>query len=341
MKKKLKILLLFDAPYFKERGYDFKEEFKDPDWNTESDVYYALESLGHEVRVLGLYNDISILLEEIKENRPDIVFNLTEVFDQKSYLDKNVVWVLEMLKVPYTGATPASLLICNNKALSKKILSFHRIKVPHFYTFYRHRRIKLVKRIKLPLIVKPLCEEASRGISLASVVDNEESLIERVKFIHESMNMDAIAEEYIEGRELYVSVLGNKQLKVLPFREMKFGDLPQEEYRIATYKAKWDYDYRERWGIKNVFAGKLAEGLDEKIIEVCKRAYRALNMQCYARFDIRINPEGEVYILEANANPCLAKNDEFAQSAEKAEIPYNKLIQKIIKLGLERFSIYS
>jgi len=341
MKRKLKVLLLFDTPYFKERGYDFKEEFEHLDWSTESDVYYALESLGHQIRVLGLYNDIGILLEEIKENRPDIVFNLTEVFDQKTYLDKNVVWVLEMLRVPFTGASSSSLLICNNKALSKKILSFHRIKVPHFYTFYRNRRIKLVKRIKLPLVVKPLCEEASRGISLASVVDSEESLIERVKFIHESMNMDAIAEEYIEGRELYVSILGNKKLKVLPFREMKFGELPQEEYRIATYKAKWDYDYREKWGIKNVFAGKLAEGLDKKIIEVCRRAYRALNMQCYARFDIRISPPGEVYILEANANPCLARYDEFAQSVEKGGIPYNKLIQKIIQLGLERFSIYS
>jgi D-alanine-D-alanine ligase len=336
MKKRLNILLLFDTPSFKPRGYDFKEEFKEIDWSTESDVYQALKELGHKVTLLGLYNDINILLEEVKENRPDIIFNLTEVFDQKTYLDKNVVAVLELLDIPYTGATPMSLLICNDKALSKKILSFHRIKVPHFYTFYRNRRIKLIKRIKLPLVVKPLCEEASRGVSKASVVDSEEALIERVKFIHEKMNMDAIAEEYIEGRELYVSVLGNKKLRVLPFREMKFGELPQDEFRIATYKAKWDFEYREKWGIKNVFAGKLAEGLDKKIIELCKRAYRALNMQCYARFDIRVTSSGSVYILEANANPCLARYDEFAQSAEKAGIPYTKLIQKIINLAFQR-----
>jgi D-alanine-D-alanine ligase len=335
-KRRLKVLLVFDSPYYTPRGYDFKKEFEEIDWMTEDDIYKALKECDYEVSLLGLYNDVTILLEEIKENKPDVVFNLTEVFKQKSHLDKNIVWLLEILDVPYTGATSTSLLICNNKALTKEILSFHKIHVPNFYTFYRDRRIKLLKRLKLPLIVKPLSEEASRGISQASVVDDESSLIERVKFIHQNMNTDAIVEEYIEGRELYVSVLGNRRVKVLPLREMKFGQFPEDEPRIATYKAKWDYNYRERWGIKNVFAGRLAEGLDKRIVEICKRAYRVLNMQCYARFDIRVTSSGSIYILEANANPCLAKYDELAQSAEKAGIPYTKLIQKIIKLALDR-----
>jgi D-alanine-D-alanine ligase len=334
--KKLKVLLLFDSPEFRPRGHDFKEEFKDDDWFVEQEAYEALQASGHKVSLLGLYNDISLLIDEVKENKPDIVFNLAEVFNQKSNLDKHVVAVLEMLQVPHTGASSASLFICNDKALSKKILRFHRIKVPRFHTFYKDHKIWLPKTLHLPLVIKPLYEEASRGISQASVVDNEESFVERVRFIHQSLNTDAIAEEYIDGREFYVTVLGNKRIKVLPLREMKFGEFSEEEPRIATYKAKWDYDYRQKWGIRNVFAGRLANGVEEKIEEVCKRAYRALNMECYARFDIRVSSNSRIYIIEANANPSLATNDEIAQSAEKAGISYGKLLDKIINLGLQR-----
>ncbi|MDD5584764.1 MAG: ATP-grasp domain-containing protein [Candidatus Omnitrophica bacterium] len=334
MNKKLKVLLAFDSPYATARGYDFSKEFEDPDWNTEKDVHRALCENGHEVRLLGLYNDISVLLEEIKECKPDIVFNLAEVFKDKTYFDKNIVALLEMLEVPYTGATLAGLLLCGDKALTKKILTFHRIKVPNFQVFYRARHIRLLHRLKLPVVVKPLQEEASRGISQASVADSEAALIERVKFIQESMGMDVIAEEYIEGRELYVSIIGNSRIRILPFREIKFGQFPQDEPRIATYKAKWDDEYRKKWEIKNAFAGRLSEGLDVKIEALCKRAYRALNLQDYARFDIRVTAQGNVYILEVNANPCLANDDEIAQSAQKAGISYNALIQKIVDLAL-------
>jgi len=334
--KKIKVLLLFDSPYFKPRGYNYEEEFADLNWGTESDVYKALLSNGHQVSLLGLCNDISILLEEVRENKPDIIFNLADVFKQKTFYDKNIAGVLELLGVPHTGASSASLFICGDKALTKKILSFHRIKVPKFYVFRRRRKIWLPKRLRLPLVVKPISEEASRGISQASIVDNQDTFTERVKFIHESMKADAIVEEYIEGRELYVSVIGNKRIKVLPFTEMKFGKFCEDEPRIVTYKAKWDYDYRQKWGIKNVYAGRLANGLGEKITEVCKRAYRVLSMDCYARFDIRIEGNSKIYIIEANANPCLDQYDEVGQAAEKGDIPYDKLIQKIVDLGLKR-----
>ena len=177
MRKKLKILLLFDSPYSKPRGYDFVEEFKDPDWMTEDNVYKALLNNGHQVSLLGIYNDINILLEEIKGNEPDLIFNLADVFKQKTYFDKDVVALLEMLEIPYTGATPKTLLICGDKALTKTILTFHRIKVPRFHAFYRGHRVWLPRRLKLPLIVKPLLQEASRGIAQASVVDSEEAFI--------------------------------------------------------------------------------------------------------------------------------------------------------------------
>ena len=335
MAKKIKVLLAFNTPYATPRGYDFKEEFADPDnMYTENDVHRALLDIGFEVRLLGLYNEIEPLLEELKEFRPAVVFNMVEVFNDKTHFDKNVGALLEMLDVPYTGASSDALFICNNKALSKKILRFHRLRVARFQAFYKGHRVWRPRTIKLPAIIKPLCEEASRGISQASVVDSEASFIERIKFIHENMNLDAIAEEYIEGRELYVSVIGNKRLTVLPHREIKFGQLPEDEPRIATYKAKWDDNYRERWGIKSVYAGKLANGVAERIEEICKRAYRALNMQSYIRFDIRVTPEGKVYIIEPNANPCLARIDEVAQSAEKIGLPYNQLIRKIVMMAL-------
>ncbi|MBN1870465.1 MAG: ATP-grasp domain-containing protein [Candidatus Omnitrophica bacterium] len=336
MKKPLKVLLLFSSPYNKPRGYDYQEEFADPEnMYTENDVFQALMANGFSVSILGLHNTVAPLFEEIQENRPDVIFNLVEVFDDRSHLEKNMAAFLEMLGIPYTGATSDDIFICNNKGLCKKILKFHKIKTPWFYTFYRNRRVWLPKRLKLPTIVKPLCEEASRGISQASIVDNEEAFLERVRFIHQNMDMDAIAEEYIEGRELYVSVMGQKKLIVLPAREMKFGELA-EDARVATYKAKWDEKYREKWGIKSVFAGKLANGVEEEIADVCKRAYRALNISSYLRFDIRITPDGKVYIIEPNANPCIAKIDEVAQSAMKMGISYEQLIKKIVMLALTK-----
>ncbi|MBU1894393.1 MAG: hypothetical protein KJ983_01070, partial [Candidatus Omnitrophica bacterium] len=261
MKKKLDVLMVFDCQVSRKRGYDFKEEFEQEDCRVYRDIQRALKNNGHKVRLLGLKDDIRPLLDEVEEDKPDIVFNVADVFKNKTNFDKNIAWLLEMLGVVYTGGSPANLALCNNKALSKKILSFHRIKVPNFHSFYRERPVsRPKKRMGLPMIVKPLCEEASRGISLASVIDTDLALKERVEFIHENMRMDAIGEEYIEGREFYVSILGNERMQALPIREMKFGRISDEESRIATYKAKWDNDYRTKWGIKNVFAGRLPEG---------------------------------------------------------------------------------
>jgi D-alanine-D-alanine ligase len=335
MSKKLKVLQIFHTPYATPRGYEFKDEFADEDnMYTEKDVYSALLANGYEVRRLGIFDDISPLLEEIKEFQPDVVFNLVEVYNNKTHLEKNIAALLELLDVPYTGASADALLICNNKALAKKILRFHRLRVARFHTFYRGQKVWRPKTVKLPAVIKPLCEEASRGISQASVVDNDEAFAQRIKFIHENMNLDAIAEEYIEGRELYVTVIGNKQLKVLPPRELKFGDMPEDEPRIATYKAKWDDKYRDKWGIKSVSAGKLADGVAEDLEDACKRAYRALNFNSYVRFDIRVTADHKIYFIEPNANPCIAKIDEMAQAADKEGIDYNHLIKRVVTMAL-------
>lgn len=336
MAKKLKILLLIDILFEASPGYDYKDELKEPDFSGYTKMLKALTGKGHEVRILGLYKKIEPLFEEIKLIRPDVIFNLADVFNDKSHFDKNIASILEMLEIPYTGASPTSLLVCNNKALNKKILSYHRIHVPNFRTYYRNHKIKIPKKLKLPCVVKPLNEEASRGISLASVVDTHEALAERVQFIHNNMNGDAIAEEYIEGREFYVSVFGSKKLTVLPFREMIFGNLSEDEPRIATYKAKWDEAYRKKWQITNEPAKNLDDVVIKKIQDLCKRAYRALEMQCYVRFDIRLTPDKKIYIIEPNANPSLLPDDEFVLSAKKAGISFDQLVDRLITLALKR-----
>lgn len=337
--KRLKVLLVFDTPSAMPRDHDYTEEFKDAEnWAAENDVYGALLENGYEVRRLGLYADVRPLLDKVETFKPDVIFNQLETFHEITQWDKNIVALIEMLKVPYTGASSAALFLCNDKGLCKKILRYHRVRTPRFHIFYRGAPAWLPKTLRLPCIVKPLTEEASRGISQASIVDDEKSFTERVGMIHERMNLDVIAEEYVEGRELYVSVIGGPRLRVLPPREMTFGQMADDEPRIATYKAKWDDAYRKRWGIGNVFADNLGDGLDERISEVCKRAYRALNIRSYARFDLRVTAAGQVYVIEPNVNPNIAKDDEVAQSAIKIGIGYPALIRMLVNQALRHKS---
>ena len=337
--KKLDVLILMDFPYDKPRGYDYLADLEEESGMVYAEVKEALESHGHCARLLGIHRDIRPLLDEIAERRPDVVFNLADIFNDTSSYDKNIAALLQMLGVTFTGASPEELFICNNKALSKKILSYHRIRVPAFITFRRGLRIGKRRNFRLPMVVKPMTEEASRGISLASVVDSEEALVDRVEFIHDHMHADAIAEEYVDGREFYVSILGDNRLTAFPLREMRFGQMPEDEPRIATYKAKWDRGYRKRWGIGNVFAGRLPDGWEQRIVDMCKRAYRALDLRCYARVDVRVTPEGQVYVIEVNANPNLERKDEFESSADRAGLPFDKLVERIVSLAVHRAGV--
>ena len=332
-----RVLMVFDLPYAVKPGYDYAEEFANPDGSyAENDAYQALRACGYDVHRLSLYDDIRPLLDAARDLEPDVIFNLCETFRNAPHFDKNVVAAIELLGIPCTGAGPGTLFLCTDKALCKKILRFHRVRVPRFHTFYKRHRVWLPKTLKLPCIVKPLAEEASRGISQASVVDDEAGFLARIAMIHERMNLDAIAEEYIEGRELYVSVIGDRAIRALPAREMTFGQMAEDEPRVATYKAKWDDAYRKKWGIRNHFANALEPQLQQRIEEVCKRAYRALNIRSYARFDLRVTQAGNVYVIEPNANPNIAKDDELAQSAMKAGISYKSLMRKVVNQALRR-----
>ena len=303
-------------------------------WRTEYDVVSTLTAMGHEVRPLAIHDDLGELRRASEEWKPHISFNLLEGFDDITIFDQNVVSHLELLKLSYTGCNPRGLLLARDKSLSKKLLAYHRIHVPEFEVFRIGRPIRRPKRLTFPLMVKSLTQEASIGISQASVVDSDEKLAERVKFIHDSIGTAAIVEQYIEGRELYVGILGNQALQALPVWELFFKNMPEGAKRIATDRVKWSVKYQKKYGIDSGPALDLPEAKNNEIQHLCKRAYRALELSGYARIDLRLDEAGNVWVLEANPNPQIARGEDFAASAEKQGVSYEALLQRIINLGL-------
>jgi D-alanine-D-alanine ligase len=297
-------------------------------------VLAALAELGHTVEHLAIFDNLDLLRQKFLTFAPDVIFNLADQFKNNRAFDQNIVSFLEMHDVPFTGCGSTGLTLCKHKGISKKILGYHRIHVPEFTVIARGKQCVRPKRLKFPIIVKPLKEEASYGISQASFVETDEQFKERVQFIHNNYDNDVIAEEYIAGRELYVSLLGNHRLEVFPIRELVFKEVPPDEPKIATYKAKWDEEYRKRWGLQNQFAEGLDPTLARNIVQTCKRIYRLLTIDGYARVDLRVTPANEIYFIEANPNPILAADEDFAQSALKAGLAYPQLIARIIRAGL-------
>lgn len=308
-----------------------KEAF---DIKTESDVIHTLRRLGHDVHVLGVQWELRPVREAVDVLKPDIVFNLLEEFHGETVYDHNVVGFLELMKVPYTGCNPRGLMLSRGKALSKKLLAYHRIRVPDFAVFPMHRKVKRPSRLGFPLIVKSLIEHSSLGISQASVVDSDEKLVERVRFVHERIGTDAIAEQFIEGRELYVSVLGNDRLRAFTPWELIAEKGDPDQPLIATAKAKHDPEYQTKKGIVIRAAQELHPEVDARLIHDSKRIYRILELTGYARVDFRMDGEGRTYFLEANPNPDIAEHEEFAAAANFDGIPYPKLLERILRLGL-------
>src|SRR5512138_381693 len=333
--KPLRVLVLMHeslVPPSSLKGYSDQEidEFR-----TEYDVITTLEKAGHTVRALGLQDNLSDLRTAITEWKPDIAFNLLEEFQSIVTYDQYVVAFLELMRQPYTGCNPRGMMISRDKVLSKQILAYHRIPTPGFAVFRKGRRYRLPRKLKFPLFVKSATEDASVGISQASIVSDADRLKERIEFIHEQTHSDALVEEYIEGRELYVSVLGNERLRTFPVWEMDFGTLPDVMAGIATRKVKWDRRYQEKHGISTDAAQDLPEGVAAYLDKLSKRIYRALYLSGYARMDFRMRPDGSVFVLEANANPNICDWEDFAESAKAVGIEYPALLEQIMRLGLK------
>ncbi len=332
--KKLRLLVLMHQDLIPPDTIEGLSDKEIAPWKAEYDVVAGLEALGHDVRPLGMHDDLGVVRRAIRECKPHLAFNLLEEFHGEAIYDHQVVSYLELIRQAYTGCNPRGLMIAHDKALSKKVLAFHRIATPRFTVFPLKKAVKRPRRLSFPLLVKSTVEDASLGISQASIVTNDQKLTDRVAFVHDQVRSDAIVEEYIEGRELYVGVLGNQRLQTLPVWEMLFTKMPEGMPRIATAKVKWDEEYQKKYGIDTRAARDLPPGVDERIVKLCKRAYRILSLSGYVRMDLRLGPDGRIYLLEANPNPNLEYGEDFAESAHTAGISYETLLQRILNLGL-------
>jgi D-alanine-D-alanine ligase len=332
--RRLRILVLMHPDYMPPDSTEGYTARQINEWKTEYDVVSTLRAAGHDVRPLGVQEEIKPVRDEIENFKPHVIFTLLELFHNEPVYDQHIASFLELMKIPYTGCNPRGLILARGKDLSKTLVHYRRIAVPDFAVFPMRRKVKRPSRLALPLIVKSLNEDGSIAISQASIVDTDEKLAERVAFIHERVGSAAIAEQYIEGRELYVGVLGNTRLRVLPVWELKFGTMGGE--LIATEKVKHDVNYQERVGIVDGPAKNLAPELYARIQRTAKRIYRVLGLDGYARVDFRLAPDGTLYFIEANPNPEIAKSQEFATAAKHVGLDYPGLLHRIVALAISR-----
>ena len=334
--KRRRILLMVHPQLMPPEDIDGLTEKEIDKFRCEYNIYSTLYNMGHEVRVLGVLDRLSELREIVREWKPDVAFNLLQEFAGITNYDPYVVAYLEMIRQRYTGCNPRGLMLSRDKVLTKQVLAWHRIATPAFHLFPFGTRFKEPRKGKLhfPLFVKSATEDASLGISQSSIVEDMTSLRERVEFIHEKVQSDALVEEYIDGRELYIGVIGNDRLTTFPIWEMHFGTLADAQSGIATRKVKLDRAYREKHGIMTGPAEGLSKAEVEKLSRLAKRIYRALHMCGYGRMDLRLRKDGKAFLLEANANPDLTNGEDLSESAKAAGVSYDKLISRIVNLGL-------
>jgi len=332
-KTKLRILVLLNQTLMPPDKLEEGVEIEKQPWRTEYDVISTLRSMGHEVHPVGLYSDLSVINKAREDHKPQIAFNLLEEFDGQALYDQHVVSYLELIKQPYTGCNPRGLTLAHDKALTKKILSYHRIAVPGFAVFPIGQKVVRPRKLKFPLLVKSVVEEGSVGISQASLVNDDAKLAERVEFIHRQTNSHAIVEQYIEGREIYMSVIGNRKLQTYSPWELVIQNLPEGAVNIATGRLKWNTAYQKKVGLVTRSA-ELPPEQQRQVERLSKRIYRHLSLSGYARLDYRLSNDGVFYLLEANPNPQIALNEDFADSAAHCGLSYPQLLQKIITLGV-------
>ena len=339
----MRVAVVFDTPYrqFGPADHDRQCALDLVNPKIEPDQEYqlgdALRKRGHEVTFLGIRDDVVEALAWLRDNKVDVVFNAAESFRGRDALDYLVPALLESENVPFTGSPPQALMVTRNKAISKKVLRHHGLSVPDFRTYRQNERVDKDPGLRYPCIVKPLSTDGSMGISQASIVRDLEQLSARVDFVVERW-ATAIVEEFVEGRELYVGVVGNgEDARYLPILELVFDkDRTAPEERIATVKAKWDDEYRAKMNIRMQLARPLSQKAQERIAHTCRIAYGVLGLRDYGRLDLRVDQDDNVWVLEANANPYLSRDHELAMAAEKGGLSYEELIETIAGEAIRR-----
>jgi len=301
----------------------------------------ALRAGGHEPRRVMVDSEVEPLVRALTHEQPDLVINLAESFAGKSALESNIAALLNLLDLRYTGSSPAGLLVAGDKTLSKKVLRFHGMKTPEFATVYRGM-VDWAGDVQFPLIVKPPQEDASLGITQKSIVHDVRELLEKIAEIQGEYQSPALAEQFIEGREYYVGVLGNQNARALPVIELDFSKFPADRPRIASWEAKWgdegDAKGAEFEGTESIFPEDLPDDLRDRMQKAAVDAFHALRLRDYARIDMRVTDGGDIYIIEVNPNCYLEAKSEFARAAERDGIPFDALIGQIVELASARYA---
>lgn len=307
----------------------------------------ALERLSHDVVMVPADADIVPVVHALRTTQPDLVFNLAESFAGVSALESNVAALLNLLGLRYTGSSPAGLLLAGDKSLAKQVLRFHRVRTPEFATVYRGA-VEWAGEIDFPVIVKPPQEDASIGITRASVVRDLKQLFDRIDALHKEFRQPVLVEEFVDGREFYVGVLGNFEPHALPIMELDFSGLPPGMPRVASWEAKWGADgsgagiaaakSAEFAGTQSIFPADLDALLAERIQRTAVRAFEVLRLRDYARIDLRVTSSGDIFVIEVNPNCYLERGAEFARAAERDGLTYDALIARILELAIARYA---
>jgi D-alanine-D-alanine ligase len=301
----------------------------------------ALAANGHTSTRLAVDDAVQPLIDALTREQPDLVFNLAESFRGKSALESNVAALLNLIDLRYTGSSPAGLILAGDKTLTKKVLAFHGIQSAKFATVFRGQ-VDWAGDIDFPLLVKPPQEDASLGITQKSVVNNVKELLDVMGGTQEEYQSAVLVEEFIDGREFYVGVLGNSRVEALPIIELDFSKFPAGLPKIASWEAKWGDSGDEKGaqfeGTESIFPTDLSEELTKKIQQVAIDSFQALRLRDYARIDLRVTEAEEVYVIEANPNCYLEEKSEFARAAQKSGLEYVDLIGRIVELASARYS---
>ena len=299
-------------------------------------VASALRKQKHRVSIFGVHDDLRKFVSGFSRRKPDLVFNLAETFGKSLNGDSGVAAVLDLLGIHYTGGGPGELYLRQDKGLAKQVLAFDGVQYPHFAIFGKDSDLESAGKLHMPLFVKPLTADASIGIDGESLVRDAISLMKRVVMIHEKVGDSALVEEYIEGREFYIGVLGNREPIAFPPVEMDFSGLPEGLPHVAGTKAKWKKNSVEYKGTKSVLAD-IPDELRAKLQKAALDAYRALRVRDYGRVDLRLTDTGEIYVIEVNASCYLEADSEFAMGAKAMGIEFPELVQRIVDLAVERY----
>ena len=301
----------------------------------------AIQACDHSVELLAVSDSVEPLVTALREAAPDLVFNLAESFGGKSALESNVAALLNLLGLRYTGSSPAGLLLAGDKSLTKQVLSFHGVQTPEFATVFRGA-LDWAGDIAFPVIVKPPQEDASLGISSKSVVHDLRELFTRIDALQSEFQQPVLVEQFVEGREFYVGVLGNANARALPIMELDFSGFPAGVPRIASWEAKWGDDGAgsgaQFAGTRSIFPSDVPPALAERMQQAALEAFHALRLRDYARIDLRVTSDEQIFVIEVNPNCYLERESEFARAAAEGGLAYDALIARILELATARYA---